>query len=128
MILGGYTFDGNPSRIPSIIRQKKAASYVETYTSVGFFDWGSTYIGQRIDMEWDFMPADMYDSLETLYLLPNTIHVFNPEDGEAVTFSVHILSLDCTYFISVTDWIDDSSASSWRKDVKMSLVIAGVSA
>jgi hypothetical protein len=121
MVLDSYTFESNPSRISPLIRKKKTVSYVETLEDVGFFDWGYTYKGLKLDLEWDFMTTTMFDALEIKHMKVGPL-VFDPQDGESKTFSVNTLSLEGTYYMTTEDYMEDSDIAV-RKDVKMSILI-----
>lgn len=116
MILGGVTFSWNPSGMV-VLTPKLYCSQVLTYSGVEFFSWGASIVGVNIDIEWNYMPADQFDSINTLYQAAASI-VWNPQLGDAKTYNVMITNFRGKYFIELT-----SSSSIRRKDVVLSLLI-----
>jgi hypothetical protein len=122
MVLNNYTFEENPSAINDIIRKKKVVTYVPTYSSVAIFDWGATYSGLKLDMEWNFMSETQFAQLESIWLDSSDTVVFNPNDGKGKTFNVYVLNLTGNYHLYMEDLTEDSDVT-WRKDVRLSLII-----
>ena len=121
MILGGYTFAKNPSRITGLIRKEKRAASVSTHGGAVYIEWGTFWQGKKITLEWSKMPATMYDALETLYLASGA-HVFDPQDGKGLTFNVVILPpFDGAYFLTLKDTMYGKPAL--RENVVMHLRI-----
>ena len=116
MSLDTYTFSVNPSDMP-IIKAERSASYVDTYSGIAFFSWGPVLPGREILLEWTYMPADMWDQLDTLYQADAEV-IFDPQDGSGKAYNVEILKLDGQWFLK---WGTDSGTL--RKNVKMVLLI-----
>lgn len=115
-VLGTYTFVKQPTGI-TFIQKDKSIAYTSTYTSVATFSWGLSYIGKVIEVSWNYMSTTQYDSLQTLYVADVPV-VFDPQDGEAKTFNVDIISLNGDYHVQLSD-----ATGHMRKDVKMQLLI-----
>jgi hypothetical protein len=118
MILGGVTFTYNSKISFPVIKPKKINSFVETYTDVAYFSWPSSIKGVVVSLEWDWMPAAQFDSLNALYQADDLI-VFDPSGGVdgVITYNVMITELDGVY------WINMDTNDSYREKVKMSLLI-----
>lgn len=95
MRLGPYDFEWNPSQY-TIPKKNKSYSIVETYSSVAFFSWGLTSIGQQISLEWNRMPEAQFDQLQQL-LEDDEDSVWTPISGEATAYDVEICSLEGRY-------------------------------
>jgi hypothetical protein len=116
MVLGTYTFVKQPGGM-TFIQKDKPIAHVPTYSSVAVFSWTPTYAGKVIELSWNIMTTSQYDSLLTLYT-NNAAVVFDPQDGETLTFNVEILSLDGQYLIHLNDTTGHN-----RINVKMQLLI-----
>jgi hypothetical protein len=114
--LGGYTFLYNPARMTAI-KPERSTGKVDTYSSVGFFSWGSSIVGKEITMEWDVVEKSLVDELDTLYAADETI-ILDPQDGSEKTYNVEIESFDWDYHI-----YSDVDTAKYRKNVKMTLLI-----
>jgi len=118
MILGGVTFTYNSKISFPIIKPRKRNSVVDTYGGVAYFALTPTIKGVLLPLEWDWMPAAMFDSLNTLYQADDVI-VFDPSGGSvgATTYNVIIKELDGVY------WLNLDTNDSYREKVKMELLI-----
>ena len=115
MRLGPVDFDWNPTQF-TIPKKGKSYSVVETYTTVAFFSWGVTSIGQQISMEWEMMPEQQFDDLQQL--LDNDInYLWTPVSGEAGSYDVEILDLQGKY---MEKSIHDAP---YRVDVKLVVML-----
>jgi hypothetical protein len=117
MSLTGYTFAAQPNDMTPI-RAERSCAKVDTYSSVGFFSWGPLLPGKEILLEWTYMPADMFVSLDTLYQADAQV-VFDPQDGTSKTYNVEIIGLEGKYCLGKYGL----TSSELRKDVKMKLLI-----
>jgi hypothetical protein len=116
MKFDAYSLVSNPSQC-TIIKPDKHCASVLTYSSVGYFNWGASIVGKEIELQWSYMTGPEFSALDALYQADTTT-VFDPQDGESHTYNAKIKSFDGTYFLR----LDDSSGS-YRKDVKMTLLI-----
>ena len=118
MILGGVTFTYNSKINFPVIKPRKRNSIVDTYDGAAYFAMSPTIKGVIIPLEWDWMPAAQFDSLNTLYQADDLI-VFDPSGGDegADTYNVIIVSLDGVY------WLNMETNDSYREKVKMELLI-----
>jgi hypothetical protein len=116
MSLGAYTLLQNPIEAGVIEKDKSCAS-VLTYTSVGYFSWGTSIIGKQVILGWNYMRSDQYASLQTLYEADVPV-VFNPQDGRSRTYNVEITNLSGNYFEKLT-----TPSSVFRKDARLTLLI-----
>lgn len=118
MSLGTFTFPHNPSKM-TMIKSKRSTSYVETYTNIGFFSWGTIGKGIPIKLEWDFMQSATFASLDAL-LMADAAVTFNPQDGTGYTYTAEIISLQGDYHVGL-----GVSPNTHRTNVEMELVIKG---
>jgi len=119
MTLGTYTFDSNPSDLDAILGPKKSSAAVQTYEGVAYFSWGTLIAGAEVELTWDYMSCDQFDSLVALYQADAQV-VWDPQDGQSptVTYNVEITDLTGRYFIGL------SPSAEWvRRDVRMRLLI-----
>lgn len=116
MVLGGHTFASNPSRMTVLVKDKLLAE-VLTLESVAVFDWGRLWAGKPLTLEWDYMPATEFDTMEALQDTVGDM-VFDPQDGKGKTYDVWIKSFDGQYFLSLT-----SNAGDFRSGVEMVLIV-----
>ena len=120
MSLGALTFTAQPSDMTCLDADRSCAE-VQTYSSVGFFSWGASLVGKKIELSWSYMPADMYEDLKTLESNDAGV-VFDPQDGTGITYNVEIKSLYGKYCLGKVDY----ASTTLRKDVKMILLILSV--
>ena len=71
MKIGGYTMTWAPDRWEVPGRQR-FQSFVKTYESGVFFDWGMFIVGTEITLEWDWLPVEEYTRLQEIYELAAT--------------------------------------------------------
>lgn len=66
MKLGNYTFVWEPDAytIPSA---KKFSAHVPTHSGVAYFSWGVSIVGKEIELEWDWMSAEQFLEIKSLY-------------------------------------------------------------
>lgn len=115
MILGGVTLP--PVYCPidmTIPRPKTFLAVMQTYTGVKVFNWGSILAGKELDLTWDVMTLDLFNSLDTLYQAGAAI-VFNPDMVTGYSYNVVITDLDGKLIYG-----QDLAK---RVDIKMKLVI-----
>jgi hypothetical protein len=115
-ILGTLTFARNPSWM-TIIRPDRYSSHVLTYTSVGFFSWGVSVIGKVIELKWNAMSIDDYEDIQDLWEADAEV-VFDPKDGESLTYDVEILDLKGEYCRGIAD-----GDTGIRKNITLKLLI-----
>lgn len=115
MALGAYTFAQNPTTLP-MIKADRVTANVITYDSVAFFSWGASIVGNKILLEWDYMPTAQFTQLDTFYQADAAL-VWNPQDGSSKTYNVEITGLDGKYHLAM------ETSDEWRKDVKLELLI-----
>jgi hypothetical protein len=120
MTLGGYTFPHNPSSLRDIIQKRRDISITPTYSSVAIFKWPALYEGQILELNWDFMQTDMFETIRGFRDAGTTL-VFNPQDGTGVTFNVEVVDISGQYHIHLAN-----ATGNHRKKVKLELVIVGV--
>ena len=113
MSLGAYTFDMNPQVLKDVLTPKKNAAFIETYSDVAYFSWGTTMKGRVISLEWNFCPVTQYDELETLFLADSSV-TFDPKNG--LTYTVEIMNLRGELFNYIT------KSTWWRRNVKVDLL------
>lgn len=65
MKLGTYTFETNPDQF-TIPRAQKYSASQKTHSSVAFFSWGTSIIGQEILLEWELTSCDQFNRLDAL--------------------------------------------------------------
>ncbi len=116
MSLGSYVFPHNPSKM-SILKAKRITASVETYSSVAFFSWGTTVKGIKLKLQWPFMAASTFASIDALCMADVEL-VLNPQDGSGKTYTTEILSFDGEYHVGLA-----VAANSYRKNVEMELLI-----
>ena len=118
MILGGVTFTYNSKINFPVIKPKKSNAHVETYSGVAYFSWTPTIKGVVIPLEWDWMPAAQFNSLEALYQADGLV-VFDPSGGVngATKYNVIMVKFDGVY------WLNMETNNSYREKVKMELLI-----
>jgi hypothetical protein len=115
MSLGSYTFDWPPDKW-SIPKSEKYSGRVLTYDSAAFFSFGTSIVGKEILLEWDFMPVEQFESLNSLYL-DDEPKTWVPGTGAAYT--VEIVSFEGAYGDVV------GYDKPYRFNVKMLLMITG---
>jgi len=101
----------------SAIKSERSTAKVDTYSSVGFFSWGTTIVGKEITLEWNILEVGQVDSLNTLYAADVPV-VWDPQDGSGKTYNVEICNLDWDYHLFL-----GSTEGAYRKNVKMVLLI-----
>ena len=119
MVLGSYTFDLNPKIDFDIIKPKKHNSYKKTYTKVAYFNWGTSVIGQEIELSWDWMTLEQYDSLQTIYAADSQV-LFDPVNTAGIKYNVQVTDLTGKYYIRM---VKEGTEDTYRKDIKMKLLI-----
>jgi hypothetical protein len=117
IVLGSYTFAQHPSDINEMMKAVKECAHVKTYSSVAFFSWGTSLVGKIIEMTWEYMSCDQYDSIDTLYQADAQI-VFDPQDGSSKTYNVEIVEFNGKYHLGLTH--DDND---YRKNIKLQILI-----
>lgn len=117
MVLGTYTFANNPIGFP-IPQKKRAATSVETIGGVEFFSWGVFVAGRKVDLSWQWMSPGQFSSLAQI-LEADAQVVWNPQTG--TSYNVQVLDLDGEFHG------DLSSSAHYRKNVRLTLLIMGVS-
>ena len=97
-----------------MITEERRAQAEKTLGGAEFFSWGCFIAGVELELFWTSMPTAQYADLLTL-LKADAQVVWNPENGS--TYNVQILSLNGQYHL------DASGSATWRKQVKLKLVI-----
>ncbi len=115
-ILGTLTFAKNPSSM-TIIRPYRLCSFLLTYSSVAFFTWGVSVIGKVVELKWNAMAIADYEDIQDLWEADAEV-IFNPQDGEALTYDVQILDLQGEYLRGIAD-----GDTGIRKNVVLKLLI-----
>jgi hypothetical protein len=116
-ILGGLTFSYNPEISFPILRPKKTSSVVKTLSSVAYFSWPATIVGEIIPFEWEWMEATQFDSLDALYVADNEI-IFDPSGGGGgTTYNVILKELEGVY------WLNLDTLEAYRKNISMHLLV-----
>ena len=119
MILDGYTFPINPEITFDILKKKKYSNFVETYTSIAFFSWGTSIIGKEVEIGWPWMDKVQFDQLQ--FILEKDMQVvFDPTGNGTFQFNVNLLDLDGKYWLRV---IPDVNGDPVYKDIKLKMVI-----
>jgi hypothetical protein len=113
--LGIYEFPWNPDKY-TVPKPEKFWGRVQTYSSVAFFSFGVTIVGKEIVLEWNWMSADQFAALDSIYRSDASV-IWDPQDGDGLLYRAEILGFDGEYFEVVgTDFI-------YRKNVKLTLMI-----
>jgi hypothetical protein len=116
MSLNSITLEMNPSEF-TMPRPKRYVAWKPTYSSIGFFSWGTLIAGVEISLKWPFMTTSQFATLDTIYKADAAV-VWNPQDGTSKTFNVEVADLSADYHIKL-----DNAAGNFRKNVEMLLVI-----
>lgn len=117
MSLGDYALVYYPSDFTPP-RPVRSNAYVETMESVAHFSWGIFIVGKIIDLQWNYMPSDQFDSLDAIFQEDEEV-VWDPgieEGGD--TYNVQILDFTGEFHEAV-----GSGSEIWRKNCKMELLI-----
>jgi hypothetical protein len=94
MRLGAYAFEWNPDEV-DIPESKKTVATQETFEGSAIFMWGDFLEGTKVQLEWDWMPEGMYQSLRGKYLsLDKMRWVSEPTSA----FDVYVETLEGEYF------------------------------
>jgi hypothetical protein len=117
MAFGDYDCPYYPTQF-TIPRPGRSNSSVQTYTSVAHFSWGFFIAGKTIEINWNYMPSEIFDALDAIFQ-DNEEIVWDPDIPElSTTYNVQILNFSGEYFESVK-----SDAEIWRQNCRMSLLI-----
>lgn len=113
MVLGAYTFSWNPEKC-TVPHETKSSSVVETYGGAVYFSWGTLIVGQKINIEWDWLQEAQWDELQTLLEADAEI-VWDPQTGS--TYNVEVADLRGDY--------QDKSLidAAYRRNVVLTLII-----
>jgi hypothetical protein len=114
MSLNGYDFPWAPDRW-TIPKADKFTGRTLTWSSAGFFSFGSSIIGKEIVLEWDWMSREQFDALDAIVQADTQVAWVTGYYGDA--FNVEILGLDGEYF-EVTAY-----EFPWRRNVKLTMMI-----
>jgi hypothetical protein len=68
MNIGGYTMTWPPDRF-TIPKDTRFQSFVKTFESGVFFDWGFFVVGGGVVLEWDWLPVEEFARLQEIYEL-----------------------------------------------------------
>lgn len=118
-ILGTVTFTKNPGWM-TIIRPDRYSSYVLTYSSVGFFSWGSSIIGKEVLLKWNAMPTAQYEDIQDLWESDTEV-IFDPKDDEGNIYDVEILDFQGEYCVGIS--AAGGPTYTIRKNVTLKLLI-----
>jgi hypothetical protein len=117
MILGDYTLTYYPSGFTPP-RPARSNAYLETMESVAHFSWGVSIVGKIIELDWNYMPSEQFDSLDAIF-----------QEDEEVVWDPGIPGLSDTYNVEILDFTGEfheavgSDTEIWRKNCKMMLLI-----
>lgn len=117
MILGEYTLPYYPSAFTQP-RPGRSNAYVETLESVAHFSWGFFIVGKIIELEWNYMPSEEFDALDTVF-----------QEDEEQDWDPGISGLSTIYNVEILDFTGEfheavgSEAEIWRKNCRMTLLI-----
>ena len=123
MMLGAYTFEWLPDKM-TIPRPGKTVAIAKNLGGAAYLSWPPTVNGERVKMEWEWMPISQYNALRAIYLA-GTIVAWDLPSGDSmvptgtaeVAYDVKILSLEAKFF----DTVDYDM--SYRKEVEMILLV-----
>lgn len=103
----------------TMLRPDKKCSFLETYSSVSYFSWGSTIVGKVVDLSWNLMPSTQFVLLDAVYVADEAVN-FDPSiPGSTVQYNVNVLSLNGEYFLNQ----ESTSQDSCRQNVSMQILI-----
>lgn len=117
MSLGVYDLDYYPTDFTPP-RPLRSNAHLETYGGVDHFSWGFFTVGTIIDLQWNFMPSEQFDSLDAVFQGDVEVAWDPGIPGESETYIVQIIDFTGEFHESV-----GSGAEIWRKNCKMSLLI-----
>jgi hypothetical protein len=86
MKINEYVLEWNPFQytIPS---PSKYNSAVITHASIGYFSWGSTVVGKRIELLWYDMSAKQYERFRNFYSSVSTPLIWYPQHANAIFYT-----------------------------------------
>jgi hypothetical protein len=123
VILGDYTFEWLPDKM-DIPRPMKATAIAKNLGGVAYLSWPPLAAGERIALEWNWMPVAQYEALLAIYLAGEVVEWSLPTDGEFVPtgtalsqYNVKAIDLEAAFF-EVVD-VDQP----YREKVKMTLLV-----
>jgi len=117
MKFGDYECVYYPTQF-TIPRPYRSNSYVKTYQSVAHLSWGFFWPGKIIEIEWNYMPSEQFNSLDAVF-----------QEDEAIVWDPDITGLSATYNVQILDFNGDfhesviSETEVWRQNCRMSLLI-----
>jgi hypothetical protein len=80
MKIGGYEMTWPPDRWP-VPKKTRHQSFVKTYESGVFFDWGMFVIGGEVILEWDWLPVEEFNRLSEIFELSAT-QLWEPDQAD----------------------------------------------
>lgn len=116
-----YDFTLLPGKM-TMIRAKKTVAVKKTYTSVAYFSWGTSIVGEIITLSWNAMPAAMWKVLDAFYAADKAL-IWDPTltaVPATTLYNVEMADLEGDYLLG---GYDETLATSWRGDVVMTLLI-----
>lgn len=119
-----YDFTLLPHKM-TMLRAKKTCAVKQTYTSVAYFSWGTSLVGETIVLSWNAMPAAMWKQLDAFYAADKAL-VWDPtltEIPATTKYNVIMTELEGEYLLG---GYDEALATSYRGDAIMALLITGV--
>lgn len=119
-----YDFTLLPGKM-TMIRAKKTIAIKKTYTSVAYFSWGVSLIGETIVLSWNAMPAAMWKQLDLFYAADKAL-VWDPTltlTPATTKYNVIMTELEGEYLLG---GYDEALATSYRGDAIMALLITSV--
>ena len=134
IILGEYTFQWPPTSTFEIIQPRKPISVIETYSGIAYFKWQlgekNALAGQRIVLEWEFMPAEQYRNLLRMYC-QDDVYSFYPNGDDWETGYDEFYEGDCWPEVSIvgltgTYFLDVADNNTYRKNVKLELLVRSI--
>jgi len=117
-----YQFARNPNAM-NTINAVRYVSSVLTYSGAEVFSWGSSLVGKKIMLHWDYMPPAMFDKIQwyvenNLGFSWDSTGASGGTSGVSGTYDVQILSFEGEYFKRVP-----STSGEQRKNVNLLLFI-----
>jgi hypothetical protein len=119
MILGGYTMPWAPDKF-GMPRAVKDNAVQKIMGGAGYISWGPILPGVVVDLEWEWMSEAQFEALYVLYVADAAVVWALAGGAPATDYNVQILTFEGKLFeVAAYD-------ASWRKDVKMELLIRSV--
>jgi hypothetical protein len=85
MKINNCTFEWKPWQY-TIPESVKSNAVVLTHTSIGYFSWGASVVGKRVELIWSDMSSKQYEKLRSLYISTSPL-VWYPEHANAIFYT-----------------------------------------